>query len=80
MKIYKEKAGRKTVKGAKKLLGVMKAKKILLYTPLTEWYLNHGLRFTAVHELIEYEPGMPFSWLPEQVTNDRRKVAKLKGI
>ena len=36
MKIYKEKTGRKTVKGTKKLLGVMKAKKILLYTPLIE--------------------------------------------
>ena len=36
MKIYKEKTGRKTVKGTKKLLGAMKAKKILLYTPLIE--------------------------------------------
>ena len=49
MKIYKEKTGRKAVKGTKKLLGVMKAKKILLYTPLVEWYLKHGLRLTAVH-------------------------------
>ena len=64
MKIYKEKTGRKTVKGTKKLLVVMKAKKILLYTPVLEWYLQHGLRLTAVHQLIEYEPGMPFSWFP----------------
>ena len=49
MKIYKEKTDRKTVKGTKKLLGVMKAKKILLYTPLIEWYLQHGLRLTVVH-------------------------------
>ena len=40
---YEEKTVRKTVKGTKKLLGVMKARKILLYTPLNEWYLNHGL-------------------------------------
>ena len=66
MKIYKEKPGRKTVKETKKLLGVMKAKKILLYTPLIEWYLQHGLRLTTVHQLIEYEPGMPFSWFPER--------------
>ena len=39
MKIYKEKTGRKTEKRTKKLLGVMKAKKILLYTPLIKWYL-----------------------------------------
>ena len=91
MEIYKEKTGRKTVKGTKKLLGVMKAKKILLYKPLIEWYLQHGLRLTAVHQLIEYEPGMPFSWFPEEVANARREadkdplkkqlgdVAKLKG-
>ena len=36
MKICKQKTGRKTVKGTKKLLGVMKAKKILLYTPVIE--------------------------------------------
>ena len=76
MKIYKEKTGRKTVKGTKKLLGVMKAKKILLYTPVIEWHLQHGLRLTAVHQLIEYEPGMPFAWFPEEVTNTRREADK----
>ena len=52
MKIYQEKTYRKTVKGTKKLLSVMKAKKILLYTPLIKWYLQHGLRLTAVHQLV----------------------------
>ena len=52
MKIYKENTGRKTVKGTKKLLGVMKPKKILLYTLLMiEWYLQHWPRLTAVHQL-----------------------------
>ena len=51
MKIYKEKTGRKTVKGTKKLLGVMKAKKILLYKPVIQWCLQHGLRLTAVYQL-----------------------------
>ena len=79
------------MKGTKKLLGVLKGKKVLLYTPLIKWYLQHGLRSTAVHQLIEYEPGMPFSWFPEEVANARREadkdplkkqlgdVAKLKG-
>ena len=48
MSIYKEKTGRKTIKGTKKLLGVMKAQKILLYTPLIKWSLEHDLRLTAV--------------------------------
>ena len=47
LKIYKEKTGRKTVKGTKDLLGVMKAKKILLYTPVIEWHLRHGLKITT---------------------------------
>ena len=61
MNIYKEKTGRKTTEGTKKLLGVMKAKKILLYTPLIKWYLEHGLRITAIRQLVEHEPGKPFS-------------------
>ena len=69
MNLYKEKTARKIVKGTKKLLGVMTTKKILLYTPFIEWYLQHGLRLTVVHQLIEYEPGMPFSWFPEEVAN-----------
>ena len=40
-KIYKEKTGRQIVQGTKTLLGIMKAKKILLYTPLIKWYLQH---------------------------------------
>ena len=76
MKVFKEKNGWKTVKGTKILLRVMKAKKILLYTPLIEWYLQHGLKLTAVHQLIEYERGMPFSWFPEEVANARREVDK----
>ena len=91
MKVYKEKAGRKTVKGTEKLLGVMKAKEMLLYTPLTIWYLQHGLRLTTVHQLVEYEQGKSFSRFPEEVANARREadkdplknqqgnVAKLKG-
>ena len=54
----------------------MKAKKILLYTPLIKWYLPHGLRLTAVHHLVEYKPGKPFSWFPEEVANARCKPDK----
>ena len=54
----------------------MKAKKILSHTPLIKWYLHHGLRLTAVHQLIEYEPGKPFSWFPEEMTNARHEADK----
>ena len=66
----------KNSEGQKKLLGAMKAKKILLYTPLIEWYLRHSLRLTAVHQLIEYKPGMPFSCFPKEVANARREADK----
>ena len=74
MKIYKEKTCRKTVKWKKRFLGVMKAKKILFYTPLIKWYFPHGLRLTAVYYLIEYESGNPFSWFPGEVTNARHEA------
>ena len=76
MKIFKEKTSRKTLKGSKKLLGVMKAKNIILYTPLIKWYQKHGLKLTAVYQLIKCEPGKPFSQFPEEVTNARHKVDK----
>ena len=47
MKDYKINTGRKMIKNNKKLLGVMKAKKILLYSPLLKWYLKHGLQVTT---------------------------------
>ena len=48
MKDYQINTGRKKIKNNKKLLGVMKAEKILLYSPLLKWYLNHGLQFTKI--------------------------------
>ena len=59
MKKYQQATGRKA-NNSKKLLGVMKASKILLYTPLLKWYLKHGLKVTAYHELLKYQPGRPF--------------------
>ena len=60
MKEYKINTGRKKVKNNKKLLGVMKAEKILLYSPLLKWYLNHGLQVTKIHKYISYTSGRPF--------------------
>ena len=72
MKEYQKATGRKHLKDNKKLLGVTNAKEILLYTELIEWYLNHGLEITAIHNILKYEPGTPFEWFPEEVANARR--------
>ena len=91
MKDYKINTGRKMIKNNKKLLGVMKAEKILLYSPLLIWYLNHGLQVTKIHRYISYTSGRPFKWFPEEVSSARRAAdndknkkqlgdtAKLKG-
>ena len=91
MKDYKINTGRKMIKKNKKFLGVMKAEKILLYSPLLKWYLNHGLQVTKIHRYISYTSSRPFKWFPEEVSSARRAAdndknkkqlgdtAKLKG-
>ena len=78
MKKYREETGRKENKNARKLLGVMKAEKILLYTPLLKWYIKHGLKVTAYHKLLKYKAGRPFDWFPEEVAQARREADKNK--
>ena len=74
MKDYKINTGRKMIKNNKKLLGVMKTEKILLYSPLLKWYLNHGLQVTKIHRYISYTSGRPFKWFPEEVSSARREA------
>ena len=73
MHAYLQQSGRKRFPEQKKLLGVMSAKKILLYAPLLAWYLNQGLKLTAVYRTIDYEPREIFSWFVNEVANNRRK-------
>ena len=50
----------------------MRAKAIFSYTPVLKWYLNHGLKVTAIHKYLKYESGKPFSWFPEEVSSTRK--------
>ena len=70
---YLRKSGRKRAPEQLKLLGVLSAKKILLYAPLLGWYLNRGLKLTAVYRTIDYDPREIFSWFVTEVANNRRK-------
>ena len=70
---YLQQSGRKRFPEQPKLLGVMSAKKILLYAPLLVWYLNQGLKLTAVYRTIDYDPREIFSWFVNEVANNRRK-------
>ena len=73
MKDYLAKSKRAAMPDQKKLLGVLKAKKVLLYAPLLKWYHEHGLEITAVHRTIDYYPQKTFSWFIQEVANMRRK-------
>ena len=44
---YLKKTGRKHI-DAKKLVGALSAKKLLLYAPLLRWYVDHGAHISAV--------------------------------
>ena len=56
------------------LVGGMSAKKLLLATPLLQWYLNHGLVVTKVHKVIESVPMRCFQKFTEYVCDARRKA------
>ena len=69
---YQERMGRKTIQGTQKLLEVMCAENILLYTPLWKWYLSHGLKVTAIQKYLKYELRRSFEWFLEEVSQASR--------
>ena len=46
--------------------------KILLTTPLANWYLDHGLESTKIYEFIEYTPVKTFEKFAWDVSDARR--------
>ena len=70
---YLKESGRKRFPDQKNLLGVLPAKKILLYTPLLRWYVNNGLEITVVYRTIDYQPRKIFEWFVKEVADNRRK-------
>ena len=73
MKDYLAKSKRKPMYHQQKLVGALSAEKILMYAPLLKWYLDQGLKITAVHRTINYKQGKPFTWFVNKVTENRRK-------
>ena len=55
------------------LVGGMKARQILLSTPLLQWYLNHGLVVTRLYEIIEFSPVRCFKHFVDQGIEGRRQ-------
>ena len=81
----------KTFKDTRYLIGSMFGDKILLITPLLQWYLEHGLIVTKVHQVIEFGPRQCFGEFVTNISDDRRagdrdpnmrpiaEVSKLQG-
>ena len=72
MKDYLRDSSRTRDPTGKKLLGVMSAKKMLIYAPLLKWYLDNGLKISAVYRIIDYKPQKIFSWFVNEVADNRR--------
>ncbi|XP_057313141.1 uncharacterized protein LOC130654548 [Hydractinia symbiolongicarpus] len=73
---YLKTTGHKRVPGTRKLLGLMRAEKILLYTPALKWYLDHGMKVTAFYQFLKYARGGPFECFPEEIADVRRQADK----
>ena len=63
-------------KSRRLLVGGMKAKQILLCTPLLQWYLKHGLVVTRLYEVIKFSPVKCFANFVQQGIDGRRQSDK----
>jgi hypothetical protein len=59
-------------KPARKLIGSYFGEKILIYTPLLKWYLEHGMEITKMHSFIKASSHKAFAPFMEAVSDARR--------
>ena len=55
------------------LVGGLKARKILLATPLLKWYLDHGLEVTKIYQTVEFQKSACFQNFVKDVSDARRQ-------
>ena len=55
------------------LVGALKGERILLFSELARWYLQHGLVITRIYQLLQYKRGKPFQSFGESVSATRRE-------
>ena len=55
------------------LVGGMKARQMLLATPLVQWYLNHGLVITRIYQVVEFQQQRCFRDFVREVSDARRQ-------
>ena len=42
------------------LVGALKGERVLLFSELAQWYLQHGLVITRIYQLLQYKQSKPF--------------------
>jgi hypothetical protein len=52
----------------KGLVGNMFGEKIMVISPLLKWYVEHGLKVTQIHQVVEYTPATCFQKFGEKVS------------
>lgn len=75
MQAYAKKKGL-SEKPRRLLVGGMKAKQLLIASPLLKWYLDHGLVVSYIHEAIEFGRQRCFKPFMDDVTAARRSGDK----
>ena len=58
------------------LVSDLKAREILLSTDLIRWYIQHGLRITEIHQVIEFVGACPFKEFVKEVTDKRKEGSR----
>jgi ribA/ribD-fused uncharacterized protein len=79
MKTYMEK-NEQSMKPRRLLVGGMSAKKIMLASPLLQWYLSEGLTVTRVYQVVEYGEKVCFKEFVDSVSNGRRMADSDKSM
>lgn len=69
---YNESKGKSGARKSKKLISSYFGTKILIYTPLLNWYLEHGLVITKTYSFIKAYSHQPFEQFMEEITTARR--------
>ena len=54
------------------LVGGMNGQNMLIATPLLKWYIDHGMKVTKIHEVVEFSKQKCFKGFMDEVTKARR--------
>ena len=58
------------------LISGLEGKELLLSTALIKWYLNHGLRITKIHQVVEFFGKRPFKNFVCDITEKRKEGSR----